>query len=159
MTDRIGTMSASVTALMRLLEGADGWEGRTARILYNAFTGHDGPLIESCCQAVTANGYDGILAFFDPARPQAGPVRIGVIIMESAMIKVQMGRLWLAPHGDRAVLVPWGVGKRHGHYAVEDGRIVQRVGWPAETLERGIHRAEARLAEVAVGYLDVEPAL
>lgn len=151
MTNRT-TMDASMRALMTMLEGETDWEGRTARILYSAFTGMDGQLVRVSCETMIDHGYDGVLALFDPADAEPGPARIGVTFLEGDRIKLQMGRLWMAPRADRAVLVPHGVGKRHGHHLVKEGRIVQLAGWPADSLDRGTRRAEARLAELTTEY-------
>ena len=68
------------------------------------------------------------------------------------MIRLQFGQLWMAPGADRALVGPRGVGRRYGHYACEQGRFVQRDGWPAKDLARGTERAEARLAELTIEF-------
>ena len=154
MTDRIeaSMVHASMNALMHLMEGASPTNTAPPAVVYTAFVGGDERMVRIVCQATADNGRDGILAFFEPTNLDAGPTRIGVTLVEGAMIKLQLGRLWLAPRAERAVLVPRNIGKAHGHYVIEDGRIVQRAGWPAETLERGTRRAEARLAELTADY-------
>lgn len=128
MTDRIeaSMVHASMNALMHLMEGVSPTNTAPPAVVYTAFVGGDERMVRIVCQATADNGRDGILSFFEPKSLDAGPTRIGVTLVEGAMIKLQLGRLWLAPRAERAVLVPRNIGNAHGHYVVEGGRIVQR---------------------------------
>jgi hypothetical protein len=154
MSGKIDMMNASLRALMHLFDGETDMTARSARIVYNAFAGWDEQMVRACCDAICERGYDGVLVSFDPRCVEKGPVSIVVCIPENGMTRLQRGRLWMTPRGDRAVLVPHDAGKVRGHYVVEKGRIVYRNGWPAETLERGTRRAEARFAKLTARYLE-----
>ena len=144
------TTQASMRALIVLLEGREEAARNTA--FYHSYVGFDPLLVQAATQATISLGRDAIMAIFDPADVAGGPKRIGVALDLGEMIRLQFGRLWMAPGAERAMVVPRGVGRRHGHYACERGRFVRRAGWPAKDLARGTERAEARLAELTIEF-------
>lgn len=144
MTNTAAAMTRYVDAAQLLMEGM-------APTSDTVFAGHDIRAISTIVgtiETMHGRGSDVVTLLFEPDA-QEGPTRIGVAVADGAMIKLQFGTLWLAPDGDKAVLIPRGCGKRFGHYAIEGGRIVQRPGWPARDLARGTARAARRLRALA----------
>jgi hypothetical protein len=141
---------ASMRALIVLLEGREQAVQNTA--FYHAYVGFNPALVEAACQATISLGRDAIMAIFDPLDVAGGPMRIGVALDMGSLIRLQFGRLWIAPSAERAMIVPDGVGKRYGHFVCENGRFVRREGRPAKDLTRGTERAEARLAELTIEF-------
>ncbi|MBA2933042.1 hypothetical protein HZF05_02920 [Sphingomonas sp. CGMCC 1.13654] len=146
----INPTQASMRALIILLEGRK--EAMTNPAIYHSFIGFDPAPVQACCQATAALGRDAVVAVFDPADVESGPKRIGISMDLGHLIRLQFGQLWMAKGDERAVIVPRGVGRRHGHYACESGRFVRRAGWPSDNLARGTERAEARLAELTIEF-------
>jgi hypothetical protein len=142
--EKISTQ-ASMRALIVLLEGRE--EAARNSAFYHSYIGFDPVLVQAACQATISLGRDAIVAVFDPADVAGGPQRVGVALDQGDLIRLQFGRLWMAPGADKAMIVPCGVGRRYGHYACEQGRFVHRTGWPTKDLMSGTERAEARLAE------------
>jgi hypothetical protein len=147
----MNAMKPSIRALARLMEGAEE-PGVRIKVDYLAFAVPDVRLIEHACQVSIAQGRDAVVALFDPDDIEGGVKHIGVALDRGSTIKLQFGRLWMARHSDRAVLVPRNVGKGHGHFAFQRGRYVNRPGWPLAELARGTERAEARLAELTCAH-------
>jgi len=156
MSTTTNAVYASMNALADLLEGPEN-AGKT-RIAYHAFIGADVRAFEIACLATGDLGFDGVIGILDPADIEGGVRKVGVALHLGYAVRLQFGRLWLAPGAARAVVVSKGGGKRYGHFAFEDGRFVHRRGWPTQDLARGTERAERRLAELTIQHALAEVA-
>ena len=56
---------------------------------------------------------------------------------------------WMAEGDDTLLIVPTKSPLGAGHFAVAEGYLTHRVGWPADDLTAGLERARRRLAQLA----------
>ncbi len=144
MTNTVDTMIRYIDAARLLMEG----ETESSNTVFTGHDVHNDDAVFATIETMNAMNSDVVLLLFD-AEGEAGPAAIGIAVSERGMVKLQFGSLWLAPRGNRAVLVPRGCGKQFGHYAVENGRVIHRAGWPAAEIARGTARAARRLQQLA----------
>ena len=56
---------------------------------------------------------------------------------------------WMADCDDTLLIVPTRSSPEAGHFAVAEGYLTHRAGWPADDLTAGLERARQRLAQLA----------
>ena len=56
---------------------------------------------------------------------------------------------WMAEGDDTLLIVPTKCPSETGHFAVAEGYLTHRAGWPADDLTAGLERARRRLAQLA----------
>lgn len=136
------TIARYMYALSVLLEGQAATRNS---IQYLAVTGWNPVQVGERCRLIDAHGCDGVVAVFDPATIEKGPLIVGVSIADAGLLRLELGTLWTGKQGPTVLLT---AGER-SHLRVDQGRFVETPGVPARDLTRGKARACRRLSKFA----------
>jgi len=96
-------------------------------------------------------GFASVAVLFDPDQTDALPFWLAVQINVAPTRSLCFGdcAFWMAEGDDTLLIVPTKCSPEAGHFAVAEGYLTHRAGWPVDALAAGLARAERQLAALA----------